>query len=137
VTFWRPQEREQDLHEACAEYLWRVVLPPAKWTCIALGAIQLSGPQRAKLSRMGVQASWPDFIVVHNGIYGLELKRPGGRLSVNRLYRTRRGTLRERIGQETMFEELQAAGMAVRVCMSLDDVKGALHAWGVPARRST
>jgi len=27
--------------------------------------------------------------------------------------------------------------MAVRVCMSLDDVKGALHAWGVPARRST
>jgi len=137
MSIWRSQESEQDLHEACAAYLWRVVLPPAKWTCIALGAIQLTGAQRAKLSRMGVQAAWPDFIVVHRGIYGLELKRPGGRLSRSHLYRTRRGTLRERTGQEENFLELQVAGMTIAVCMSVDDVKGALHAWGVPARRST
>ena len=89
----------------------------------------------AKLSRLGLKRGWPDVQIVFGGrIYGIELKRRGGRLSRTRIVRTRRGSLRELVGQEDEFPRLEAAGMTIGVCSSLPAVLAFLTAAGVPLR---
>lgn len=130
-----PREYEQQLHEATARLLALVLRPPAMFQCIDLGALELAPHQTAKLARMGMMEGWPDFIVLCGGMLrGIELKVPGGRLTKTRAYRTRRGTLMHRLGQEEVFPLLYDAGMVIRVCFSIEDVVRALGDWGIPMR---
>ena len=83
---------------------------------------------------MGLKPGWPDVLVLHRRLIGIELKRRGGRLSRTRVVRTRRGTLRELVGQEEVFPRLQEAGMVIGVCHSSGEVLTFLAACGVPLR---
>jgi hypothetical protein len=129
-----PVAPEQDLHESVADALDKLLLPPAEWTTFPAGSVPLPPRFAAKLARMGLKRGWPDVLILHGQVYGLELKRRGGRLSRTRLVRTRRGGLREVAGQEEVFPRLEAAGMTIGVCRSVDEVLALLAAWGVPLR---
>ncbi len=130
-----PVPPEDDLHETVAGALAALVLPPAEWTTFPAGHVELSGQAAAKLARLGLKRNWPDVLVLHGALHGIELKRPGGRLSITRTVRTRRGRLRVVEGQREAFPRLEAAGMKLAVCESLDEVLAQLAAWGIPMRR--
>lgn len=130
-----PVLREQELHEMVAELFEKLIAPPAQWAFYPAGAIQLTAAQVAKLARMGLKRGWPDFLILHGKLYGIELKRQGGSLSRTRTVRTRRGTPRILVGQTDVFPQLLAAGMQdIAVCHSVDEVQAALVLWGVPLR---
>jgi hypothetical protein len=131
-----PVVPEDELHVAVAELLDFALLPPAMWTCFPAGNVPLPPEYAAKLARMGLHSGWPDFLLVHRGVFGIELKTANGVLSRTRMVRTRRGGLREIPGQATVFPKLVAAGMCIAVCRSLDEVLGALRDWQVPLRVS-
>jgi hypothetical protein len=122
------------LHEAVAKMLELVLLPPAEWTCFPAGNIPLEPRFAAKLARMGLRAGWPDFLVVHRWVYGIELKGTGGTLSRTRVVRSVRGAMRVVEGQVDMFPRLVSAGMNIAVCRSVDEVVTALGDWQVPMR---
>lgn len=133
-----PVVPEQDFHEAVAYLLWRLVLPPARWTCFPAGSVPLPPQFADKLARMGLHRGWPDFLIVHaERVHGLELKRDGEGLSRDRMVRNRRGTLMLKEGQRTTFPQLEEAGMRIAVCTSLDGVMTALRGWGIPTRRTS
>ena len=126
---------EQDLHEAVAEALDRLLLPPAEWTCFPAGHVPLPARYAAKLARLGLKRNWPDLIVLHRGIYGVELKRAGEGLSIARWVVNRRtGGRRYVEGQRETFPRLEAAGMQIAVCETVVAVLDALAGWGVPLR---
>ena len=128
---------EDVLHASVADALDKLLLPPAQWTTFPAGSVPLPPRFAAKLARLGLKRGWPDIQIIHGGhIYGIELKRRGGRLSRTRLVRTRRGTLRELAGQEDVFPRLEAAGMTLAVCTTLPQVLATLTAWDVPMRVS-
>ena len=129
-----PVIAEQDLHESVADALDKLLMPPAMWTCFPAGSVPLPPQFAAKLARMGLKRGWPDVLVLHRRLIGIELKRRGGRLSRTRVVRTRRGGLREIMGQEEVFPRLEAAGMTIGVCNSLPAVLAFLAACGVPLR---
>lgn len=120
---------ETKLHERVARLLDDVVLPPAMWTTFAAGSVPLPIRYAVKFTRMGLKRGWPDILVVHHRAHGIELKRPGGRLSKTR---TVKGRLVE--GQESVFQKLQGAGMPIAVCHSEDEVMAALLRWQIPVR---
>jgi hypothetical protein len=130
-----PVPPEDDLHAAVAQALDVLLLPPAQWTTFPAGHIELTGQAAAKLARLGLKRSWPDILVLHGVLHGVELKRHGGTLSRTRTVRTRRGRLRLVEGQRDVFPRLEAAGMKLAVCDSVDAVLAQLAAWGVPMRR--
>ena len=89
------------------------------------------------MAAIGVQPGWPDYLIIHQGkVFGLELKRVGGRLSRTMRYRTAHGHMRERKGQTEQFEELHRAGMEIRVAQDRDEVMGALRYWQIPLREN-
>lgn len=125
---------EGNLHEAVAQALDLLVLPPAEWTCFPAGSVPLPPQFAAKLTRMGLKRSWPDLLVLHGCLHGIELKRVGGDLSRTRMVRSRSGALRMVEGQRDVFPRLEMAGMKLAVCTSVDAVLAALSGWGVPLR---
>ncbi len=129
-----PIAPETELQEAVADALDLLLMRPATWCAYPAGHIQLSGQAATKLARMGLKRGWPDVLVLHGVLHGIELKRRGGTLSRTRTVRTRRGSLRIVEGQRDVFPRLEAAGMRLAVCDSVDAVLGALAAWGVPLR---
>lgn len=131
-----PVEAEQDLHEAVAKALDLLLLAPACWTTFPAGSVPLPPQFAAKLSRLGLKRGWPDVLVLHGYLFGIELKRADGVLSRTRLVRTRSGALRQLEGQVDVFPRLVAAGMQIAVCRSIPDVLAALTGWGVPTRRA-
>lgn len=131
-----PSASESDLHTSVAKALDALLTPPAIWACYPAGHIQLPPAAAAKLSRAGLKRGWPDLLVLHDGhIFGIELKRPGGRLSKTRTVRTKRGGLRVLDGQEDTFPRLREAGMRLAVCESVEAVLTTLKQWGIPTRR--
>lgn len=132
LTPWQPDET--DIHATVAAALDKLLLPPAMWTTLPIGHVQLTGQQAAKFARLGVKRGWPDVLVLYGHTYGIELKRPGARLSKARIVPTRRGGRRMVAGQVEVFPRLEAAGMRIAVCATLEDVLAALRAWGVPVR---
>ena len=129
---------EDELHASVADALDKLLLPPARWTTFPAGSVPLPPRYAAKLSRLGLKRGWPDVQIVFGGrIIGVELKRRGGRLSRTRIVRTRRGSLRELVGQEDEFPRLEAAGMTIGVCSSLPAVLAFLASVGVPLRPYT
>jgi hypothetical protein len=130
-----PVVREQELHETVAELFSKLIARPAEWAFYPAGAIPLTGDQAAKLARMGLKRGWPDFLILHEALYGLELKRLGGKMSRTHIVRTRRGSPRILDGQEDVFPRLIAAGMRdIAICHSADEALAALQRWGVPLR---
>lgn len=127
--------REIDLQASVADALNVLLMPPAFWTAFPAGHVQLPPAAAARLSRAGLKMGVPDIIAWHGGqSFGIELKIGSGRLSRTRMARTKRGSLRWVEGQEDVFPKLEAAGMRIAVCRSVDDVLAALDAWGVPLR---
>jgi hypothetical protein len=125
---------EDDLHAAVADALDVLLLPPAVWTTFPAGHVPLPPQFAAKLARLGLKRNWPDVLVLHRNLYGIELKRPGERLSIARTVRTRRGGLRFVEGQRETFPKLEAAGMQIAACSTVVAVLDALAGWGVPLR---
>lgn len=131
-----PMTPEDDLHVSIAQLLEVVVRLPAMWTCFPAGNVPLPPQYAAKLARMGLKRGWPDFLVLHEWMHGIELKRADGKLSKTRMVRTKRGALRVLEGQEDVFPKLMAAGMLIEVCRTPDEVMAALCKWGIPLRVS-
>jgi hypothetical protein len=129
-----PIPPEDDLHAAVADALDVLLLPPAVWTTFPAGHMPLPPQFAAKLARLGLKRSWPDILVLHRNLYGIELKRPGEGLSIARTVRTRRGGLRFVEGQRETFPKLEAAGMQIAACSTVVAVLDALAAWGIPLR---
>ena len=128
---------ETQLQEAVAELLAAVILAPAEWTAMPVGHVRLTPGQAGKLYRMGAKANWPDILILHGVLHGIELKTAEGRLSTGRKVRSRRfGHMRQVEGQQQVFPRLEAAGMQIYVCRSIDDVLAALKAWRIPTRQA-
>ena len=132
-----PPIPETSLHEAVARALDLLLLAPAVWTTFPAGSVPLPPEFSAKLYRMGLKRGWPDVLVIHRIVYGIELKIMGGRLSRTRMVRMKSGALRELLGQEDVFPRLEEAGMVIGVCQSVLDVLTFLGQHGVPLRRFT
>lgn len=130
-----PIPLERDIHQQCADALDRLLMPPAVWFTYPAGATQLSAAQAARYSRVGLRRGLPDIWVLHDGVYCVELKRPGGQLSKTRIGRTRRGSPRVLVGQVDMFPKLLAAGVKdIAVCHSVAEMLVQLERWGMPLR---
>jgi hypothetical protein len=134
-----PPPLEVDTHEACAEALRRLLMPPAIWACYPAGVIQLTPAQAARMARMGLQRGWPDLMIGHQGLWGIELKRRGGSLSKTRVGRTRSGGPRTYEGQVEVFPRLIASGAFrdIAICTSVDEMLAQLARWEIPLRRFT
>jgi hypothetical protein len=132
----RPVVPEDALHRSVADALAKLLLPPAEWAAYPAGHIKLTPAQAAKLYRMGLKQAWPDFLILHGSLIGIELKTETGRLTRTRtVHRKRNGGMRTVEGQTDVFVRLSAAGMrGPHVCRSVDDVLVALQAEGVPMR---
>lgn len=122
------------MHAAVADALDRLLLPPAEWTCFPAGHVPLPARFAVKLARMGLKRNWPDILVLHGRLHGIELKRPGQGLSRARWVPTRRGGNRYVEGQREVFPRLEAAGMKLATCHTVVGVLDQLTAWGVPLR---
>jgi hypothetical protein len=121
-----------------ADALDKLLMLPARWTTFPAGSVPLPPRYAAKLSRLGLKRGWPDVQIVFGGrIIGVELKRRGGKLSRTRIVRTRRGSLRELVGQEDEFPRLREAGMEIGVCSTVPAVLAFLASVGVPLRPYT
>jgi hypothetical protein len=130
-----PVTPEDQLQETVARALDVLLLPPAMHTHFPAGSVPLPPQFAAKLLRFGLKRGWPDFLIVHRGIYGIELKRADGVLSRTRTVRTKRGALRVIEGQRETFPRLLEAGFAgLAVCRSVDEVIDQLRHWNVPVR---
>jgi hypothetical protein len=127
---------EQDIHEACAEALERLLLPPAVWFCYPAGATQLSPQQMSRYSRMGLKRGLPDLWFLYRGVRCIELKRQGGSLSTTRVVRTKRGSPRVLLGQEDVFPMLVRSGgvIDIKIAHSVDEMLSVLERWELPLR---
>jgi hypothetical protein len=126
---------ETDLHEAVALALDTLLMPPAEWTTFPAGHVPLPPQFAVKLARLGLKRNWPDILVLFRTLHGIELKKPGEKLSRARMVRSRRrGTLRLVEGQREVFPRLEGAGMKIAVCSSVTAVLEQLIAWGIPMR---
>jgi hypothetical protein len=131
------EQPEVDLHEDVANsFAWHI-LPPAEWTTFPAGSVPLPPQFAAKLLRLGLKRGWPDILILHDRMYGLELKRLGGQLSRTKIVRTRRGGWRELTGQEDQFPKLERAGMRIAVAHSVPEALAFLRGWGIPMRVTT
>ena len=76
-----PDRLSSTIHEVCASALARLLAPPAMWACYPAGAVELTAAQHARYARMGLKRGMPDILIFHRGLWGIEIKRRGGRLS--------------------------------------------------------
>ena len=108
---------EYDLHRQVVAWL-ELVLPPGSLWHHSPNEGKHNVQYRAKQTRMGMRAGWPDLqLVVPFSHYlngqrqadiFVELKAPKGRVSVN---------------QQDTIDQLKAAHRHVEVCRSLDEVQ--------------
>ena len=130
-----PEPLEDEIHVNCARSLDALLLPPALWFTYPAG-VHLGPAQQAKCYQIGLKRGLPDIWVLYGGVYCVELKRHGGRLSKTRVIRTKRGSPRILDGQEDVFKRLLETGAVedIAICYSADDMLGQLAAWGIPLR---
>jgi hypothetical protein len=111
---------EFDLHKAVAQYLDWCLAPPAFYTTFPAGWDKMSKTRAGMLYAAGLKAGIPDILIFYNGrTIALELKAAKGRLS--------------RIQQSTILL-LEAAGVIVQVCKSVDEVETGMRLHGLPLR---
>jgi hypothetical protein len=129
-----PEPAEQELQEEVARLLDVLLLPPTEWTAFVAGHVKLAPAERARLYRSGLKTGWPDILILHRGLFGVELKTSRGRLSRTRVVRNSRGA-RLVIGQRERFPALIAAGFRdIAVVTSTSELVSQLEAWGIPLR---
>lgn len=106
---------EASMQITIASWLEKNLPPSVVWNHFPAGG---GGYRRgALLKRMGLKPGWPDLLFISGGkAFGIELKRPGGRLSKD---------------QREKHRLLQAAGMQVAVAFSLAETASLLAAWGL------
>ena len=105
------------------------------WFAYPAGHVLLSAGQVARLSSIGLKRGLPDvFLLFNGGVFAIELKRRGGRLSKTRVGRTARGSPRVLDGQEDVFKRLMAAGVTIGVAHSVDEALALVKEWGLPLR---
>jgi hypothetical protein len=110
-----PRPTEADIHAAVVDALRRLARPGVVWWHTPNGE-RRDARDGAKLARFGVRAGMPDlFVLIAGRLYGLELKRFGGRLSA---------------AQRDMHMALTVAGATVTTAASIDDALVVLRRWG-------
>jgi hypothetical protein len=131
-----PDPFEADIHEACADALDKLLMPPAVWACYPAGHIKLHPADAARLIRAGLKRAFPDILIFCRQAFGIELKRRGGKPSKTRIVHTRRGAPRVLIGQEEMFPRLIETGAfgGIATCHSVDEMLVQLATWRIPLR---
>ncbi len=113
---------EQALQIQVANYLRVALRPPTLWTAIGHGG---GGKVRgAILKMMGVQAGWPDIIIIHplpepvySVVLGIELKAGKGQQST---------------AQRLVMEGFREAVCGYEICRSLQEVELAIAHAGIP-----
>lgn len=113
---------EQQLQIAVADYLRFAIRPPTIWTAFPAGG---GGRVRgAFLKAMGLQAGWPDMLVVArcdmagaSRNVALELKAAKGRQSPE---------------QKSFQEKWEETGGIYFIARSIDEVEGFLRGVGIP-----
>jgi hypothetical protein len=132
-----PVPSESDIHEAVAKIL-DALLPVDRvaWMTYPAGLIELSPRQAARLARCGLKTGMPDIWIFYRGVWLIELKKPGGRLSHSRIVRSKHG-LREIVGQVERFEQLCKTGAVrdIAICYSVADVLETIARWQIPTTR--
>lgn len=121
MTAARRKSPERQLQTTVAEYLHRALKPPTIWTAFPAGG---GGKVRgAFLKAMGLQAGWPDIIVIDRGpnVIGIELKAKTGTQSPAQKMIAR------------AFAEVQAWYI---LCRTVDEVERALRFCKVPLHAS-
>lgn len=112
----QPVPTEEAIHRSVVELLRRAVRPGVAWTHMPAGEARAKG-LGGKLKGLGTKPGWPDLLLVSGGqLYGLELKRPGGRVSP---------------AQTAAHAELAAAGATIGVAYGLDEAIEQLKDWGM------
>lgn len=112
----RREQPEQALHRSIAQLLERVLPADAFWFHVPNGG-KRNKIEAGILKALGVRAGVPDILILFRGrLYCLELKAPGGKLSVH---------------QKTTIARMEAAGAQIAVARSIDDVVRELGVWGV------
>jgi hypothetical protein len=113
----RRQRPEQQLQIAVAAFLRHALKPPVLWSAFPAGG---GGAIRgAILKSMGLQAGWPDVLVMAPGpiIVGIELKAGKGKQTP------------QQIDIQNGFIECKATYYVAR---SVDEVEGFLKGVGIP-----
>lgn len=111
---------ESQLHQAVADLLDAILLPPALWTTFPAGWGKLGKATAGRLHAAGLKAGFPDILVFYNSFTtGIELKTENGRTSQE---------------QDRMFLLLSKAGVPIYICRDTDDVIGVLERRSIPHR---
>jgi len=78
----------------------------------------------------------PDIFIFYRGVYLIELKAYGGRLSKSRIVKTKTGALREIVGQEERFKQLLETGAVINgaICSTVTGVLEQCRRWELPMR---
>jgi hypothetical protein len=116
--------RESELHVSVAELLGWCLSPPAMFTTFPAGWGKLTRATAGRLNASGLKRGMPDILVFapHRKVIGIELKVGANAVSS---------------AQRTMFAALQALGIRVYICRSLNQVLMALSDAGIEYRRVT
>lgn len=118
---------EQSLQISVASFLRVALRPPTIWTAFPAGG---GGKTRgAFLKAMGLQAGWPDILIIypHEGpqlgcrVLGIELKSAKGRMSDH---------------QQAVRHDFITCGAAYREARSVEEVESHLRYWRVPLHAS-
>jgi VRR-NUC domain len=108
---------EWSLQAACCKYMNHALPPACAWTAIDAAGFQDPIQGAIRRSR-GIFSGWPDFILIHAGIFhGIELKSPDGRLSPR---------------QREVSTQILDAGGRYRLVRSVQQLADTLALWGIP-----
>jgi hypothetical protein len=116
----RRKRPEQKLQIQVADFLRVALRPPTIWTAFPAGG---GGRVRgALLKAMGLQAGWPDILILHpednyTFVLGIELKAAKGTLSPS---------------QKEIRTAFKSAGAVCVMCRDLDMLQTHLRAHGIP-----
>lgn len=113
-----PTERitEEAIHRAVVAHVAVRALPGVVYWHTPNGEARGAG-LGGKLKALGTRAGMPDLMLLCcGGLYALELKRDGGRLTDH---------------QRRTLSDLEAAGAVTAVAYGVDDALGRLTSWGL------
>ena len=113
----RNKQPEAALQAASAQFL-QLKLPKNYVSIHVPNGAQLAKPWHAKrLKAQGMQPGACDWFIFGGGrAYGIELKAPGSYLSP---------------AQKAFHKRLEACGVPVKVCQSIEEIEAALMGWGI------
>ena len=123
MTTRRNKQPEATLQAASARFL-ELKLPKSFLAIHVPNGAQLAKPWHAKrLKAQGMRPGCPDWLIIGRApqdafayAWALELKAPGSYLSP---------------AQKAFHKRLEACGVPVAICRSLEEIEAALKGWGI------